>query len=158
MQPTIVSDCEELYRSVRPGEYVIVEERTIISASAFNDRERKPSVDRKWEGRKIEETRKSSSDGIVKIVADDVRKTSSVGIFDEKGKRTSEHAVDVVHRPIVNDPDQADNPAHCQIECHPAIEKDGSFKRLKEAMAALATRHGWVVAPEAPVSYHEATK
>jgi hypothetical protein len=147
MQPLHVYDDELLYRSVRPGEFTVVNGRTVFSASAFNDREKKPSVDKQWYGRTAEATRKSPENGVLKLVAGDTRQTCKVAIFDSKGKAIDEHAVDVMHRPIIDDPTEVDNPAHCQIECNPAIEKDGSFKRLKEALAGLATKHGFVLQP-----------
>src|SRR6202030_4326465 len=115
---------EELYRSVRPGEYKTIGGRVIISASAFNDRDRKPSVDRAWPNRDFKEIRKSPVDGITKVIAREVRNTSTVGAFDGKGRKVRRHTVDVMHRPIVNCPGEPDNPAHCQIECDPVIETD----------------------------------
>ena len=47
----------------------------------------------------------------------------------------------------VNDPVEADNLAHCQIECNPLIESGSRFKKLKAALANLANKHGFVVPP-----------
>jgi len=150
MQPLHVYDYEELFRSVRPNEFSVVDGRVVISASAFKDSQRKPSLDKQWYGRAAEETRKAPDNGVAKIVAAEARKISSVTILDHKGRPTGGHAVDVMHRPIMNQPGEPDNASHCQVECDPAIEKDGSFKRLKEALAGLATRHGWVLPPGQP--------
>jgi hypothetical protein len=148
MNPLHVYDYEELYRSVRPDEYKTVAGKVVISVSAFNDRERKPSVERSWPGREPQDVRNSPTYGVTKLIAAEVRGSSTVAIFDKKGNKTGQHAVDVLHRPIVDCPEEPDNPAHCQIECDPAIESDGSFKRLKEALAGLATRVGFIVGPE----------
>jgi len=151
MNPLHVYDYEELYRSVRPDQYKTISGKIIISASAFNDRERKPSVDRSWPGRDPKDARQSQADGITKLFAREIRSTCNVPIFDKKQRQTDQHAVDVLHRPIINRPDEPDNPAHCQIECDPSIEKDNSFKRLKEALAGLATRVGLIVKPDSMV-------
>jgi hypothetical protein len=148
MTPTHVYDSEELYRSVRSDEYKTINGRVIFSASAFNDRDRKPSVDRSGMRKDPKDARKSPTDGITKLIAREIRGTCKISIFDKKGKVTGQHAVDVLHRPIVDSPGEADNLAHCQIECHPTIENDGSFKRLKEALAVMATRIGFVVEPD----------
>jgi hypothetical protein len=147
MTPKHIYDPEELYRSVRQGEYAIRNGQVAFSASAFNDRERKPSVDTSAIRKDPRDSRKSPSDGIAKLVAGEVRKISAIPIFDQKGRKTGEHSVDVLHRPIVNVEGEPDNPAHCQVECHPTIDNDGRFKRLKEALAALANKCGFVVEP-----------
>src|SRR5450759_3146279 len=115
MNPLQVYNYEALYRSVRPDEYKTIGGRVIISASAFNDRERKPSVDRAWLDRDLKEIRKSPTDGITKLIAGEVRSSSNVAIFDKKGRKTGQYAVDVMHRPIIDCPGEPDNPAHCQI-------------------------------------------
>jgi hypothetical protein len=148
MNPLHVYDYEDLYRSVRPDEYKTIGGKVIISASAFNDRERKPSVDRAWIGRDFKEIRKSPSDGITKLTAGEVRTNSSVEAFDAKGRKIGRHTVDAMHRPIIDCPGEPENPAHCQIECDPRIETDNTFKRLKEALAGLATRVGFIVRPD----------
>jgi hypothetical protein len=94
------------------------------------------------------DARKSSTDGVTKLIAREIRGSCRIAIFDKKGKPTGHHAVDVLHLPIVDFAGEADNLAHCQIECHPTIENDGSFKRLKEALAVMATRVGFIVEPD----------
>ena len=92
MNPLQVYNYEALYRSVRPDEYKTIGGRVIISASAFNDRERKPSVDRAWLDRDLKEIRKSPTDGITKLIAGEVRSSSNVAIFDKKGRKTGQYA------------------------------------------------------------------
>ena len=147
MTPMHVYDSDALYRSVRDGEYTTRNGRVAFSASAFSDRERKPSVDTSSIRKDPKESRKSSADGVAKLVAGDVRKTCKISIFDNKGRPTGQHSVDVLHRPIENDPNEPDNLAHCQIECYPTIDNDNRFKRLKEALAAMASQYGWLVEP-----------
>lgn len=76
----------------------------------------------------------------------EVRESCRVPII-KNGVAVGDYAVDAIHRPIENDPNQADNLAHCQIECNPIIESPSRFKKLKAALAALATRHGFVIPP-----------
>lgn len=148
MEQMHVYDPDNLYRSVREGEYITRDGKVAFSASAFNDRERKPSVDTSSIRTDPRETRKSVDQGVAKLIAGEIRKTCKIPIFDSKGKRTGEHSVDVLHRPIENDPDgEPDNLAHCQIECHPTMDNENRFKRLKEALAAIANQYGWVVEP-----------
>src|SRR6266478_5735074 len=91
MNPLHVYDYEELYRSVRPDEYKTIEGKVNISASAFNDRERKPSVDRAWIDRDFKDIRKSPADGITKLIASEVRANSDVATFDAKGRKIGLH-------------------------------------------------------------------
>jgi hypothetical protein len=147
MTPMHVYDFEDLYRSVRPDEYRIVDGRVVISASAFKDRDRKPSVDKPWLDRAVEETRMAPENGVTKLLAKDVRYTCRVSTLDKKGREIINHAVDVLHRPVVDVEGEPNNLAHCQVECHPTLENDGSFKRLKEALAGLATQNGFVLEP-----------
>lgn len=151
MEPLHVYDPDELYRSVREGEYVTRDGKVAFSASAFSDRERKPSVDTSALRKDPREARRSADQGVAKLIAGEMRTNCKVSIFNNKGKETGAHRVDVLHRPIENDPDgEPDNLAHCQIECDPMIDNDRVFKRLKEALAGMATQYGWVVKPGSP--------
>ncbi|MEH2596873.1 hypothetical protein V1278_003786 [Bradyrhizobium sp. AZCC 1577] len=146
-----IDDSHDLYRSMREGEYTTLNGKVTFSASAFNDRDRKPSVDTSAIRNDPRESRRSPDQGVAKLTAAEVRKTRAIPIRDAKGNVTGEHSVDVIHRPIKDDPDgQPDNPAHCQVECHPTMDNDNRFKRLKEALAAIASKYGWVVAPGTP--------
>lgn len=146
-----IDDSHDLYRSVREGEYTTLNGKVAFSASAFNDRDRKPSVDTAALRGDPRETRRGSEQGVAKLVAGDVRKTSAIPIKNAKGEVIGGHSIDIIHRPIKDDPSgEPDNPAHCQVECHPTMDSDTRFKRLKEALAAIANRYGWVVAPGTP--------
>ena len=147
MTPIHVYDSDELYRSVRVGEYTTRNGKVAFSASAFSDRECKPSVDTSSIRQDPRESRRSTADGVAKLVAGEIRCSCQIPIYDKKGRPTGQHSVDVLHRPIENDPNEPDNLAHCQIECHPTIDNENRFKRLKEALAAMANQYGWVVEP-----------
>lgn len=149
MQPTKVEDSENAYRSIRVNrrEYARVGGVVRFSASAFDDRAKKPSVDRSSMRNKPEDARKSPTDGVTQIGVKEIRSSCKIPIVDEKGKQTGAHAVDVVHRPICKSDTEPENHAHCQVECAPQIESGARFKKLKEALAVLANRHGFVVQP-----------
>jgi hypothetical protein len=148
MDPTIVDDAEDLYRSIRADsdEYSYQDGRLFFSSSAFDDRDMTPSVDRSSIRTSPADARRSPSDGVAKVLTADVRNFCKVPIF-ENGKPIGDHAVDAIHRPIENDPVEPDNLAHCQIECNPLIANGSRFKKLKAALASLANRHGFVVKP-----------
>lgn len=91
------------------------------------------------------DTRKTSSDGVTSLLASQARTSCVIPITDAKGKPTGRnYGVDVIHRPL--DAPQR-NDAHCQIECDPHIANASRFKKLKEALARIATANGFVVAP-----------
>lgn len=145
---THVEDGELLYRAVRTNsdEYRIEDGILRFTATAFNDVECKPSVDRSAMRADPRDTRFSPTDGITSIVARDVRAIAAVSVNSPDGKIT--YRVDVQHRPITeSDINPRDNPAHCQIECDPEIRRT-HYKKLKEALAYLATKRGWTIAPE----------
>jgi hypothetical protein len=137
--PTIVHDTEELYRAIKSKSkaYTQVDGRTVFSSSAFDDRMLTPSVDRSALILNPRYSMKSPSDGIAKLIAREVR-TSCKIVIDPNAKGPSvEYAVDVIHRPILNDPVEPENLAHCQIECNPAISSNSRFKKLKEALLGV---------------------
>lgn len=149
MQPTNVEDTEDAYRSIRVNrrEFTRVEGRIKFSSAAFDDREKKPSVDRSSLRNSAEESRQSPSDGVTRIGVREIRTSCKVPILNDKGKETGTYAVDVIHRPIYESETEPENHAHCQIECAPQIASSARFKKLKEALAVLASKHGFVVQP-----------
>jgi hypothetical protein len=148
MLPTIVDDAEDLYRSIRANanEFSYQDGKLVFSSSAFDDRFMKPSVDRSSFRANPADARITPTDGVAKVLTADVRKSCKIPII-KNGVAVAEHAADAIHRPIENDPSQADNPAHCQVECNPLIASGARFKKLKAALANLANRHGFVVKP-----------
>lgn len=150
MRPTVVDDAEDLYRAIRADsdEYSYQNGKLFFSSSAFDDRHMTPSVDRSALRADPADSRKSESDGIAKISTADVRNSCKVPII-KNGIPSGDHAVDAIHRPIKDDPNERDNLAHCQIECNPMIESGSRFKKLKAALAALANKHGFVILPNA---------
>ncbi len=145
-----VEDLEALYRAIRMdrGEFVLGKDGRIrFSASAFNDRDRTPSVDRSSLRAEPRDTRLTEADGVTAVNTGAVRAIRTIRV--DPARKTDErvYQVDAIHRPLPDDEDPTENGAHCQIECCPSIASDTHFKKLKEALALLANERGFVVLP-----------
>jgi hypothetical protein len=64
------------------------------------------------------------------------------------------YAIDVIPRPVRDDPDREDNPAHAQVEADRDMN-DGTFKRLRRALAMMSSAE---LDPNEPVVYFTRTK
>jgi hypothetical protein len=146
---TRVEDAEELIRRVAANStgYAYETGQLVISASAFNDPHEQPSVDRRTMRTSIGDCKTLSTDGLAKLYAHEVR-----GVLlpqkDPNGNVIGSYRVDAIHRPVEasNAGGLPPNPAHSQIESTPHPTRS-RFKVLKEALARIATKHGWMVAP-----------
>lgn len=142
---TAIEDDEHLYRRV-PDDPKLYKGSTggdlvHLSASAFNDRCKRPSVDRATlRGSDPLRSCLDDSDGVVSLIAAEVRKVK-VDQLDAKQKPVRTHDIDVLHRP------EPHNYAHAQVEPAPSIETNTTFHRLKERLARLAEARGWTVVP-----------
>ena len=146
---TRVEDEELLYRAVRADRDQFTAERGVlrITVNAFGDRVQKPSVDRSAYRPDPRETRFRKEDGVTSIVTREVRAIVNIPARPADPTNDSNYAVDAIHRPIAKSVETPNgNPAHCQIECEPAITSN-HYKKLKEALAFLATKRGWAVEP-----------
>lgn len=113
-----------------------------LGQSAFNDPEKRPSVDRAvLQPAGAQAARRADTDGVVSLVARDIRNIAGVATFNDKGKVVQEHEVDVRHDPLNN------NRAHALVVTAPQIATDGTFKRLKEALCRLAQPRGFDYPP-----------
>ena len=154
MNNNSVRDNEELYRSVRgklsvPGrpqdkEYTIQKGKLIIRPRAFRDANRQPSVDRAELRNSPSDSLLNKMDGIVSLIAHEVRDIGTV-ITEDEGKKVR-HAVNVVYDP------EPDNPAHAKITVTPEFfgtrsKQDRVFELLKIALALRATKRGWTLEP-----------
>ena len=145
-----VKDNEELYQRVRSEskfeEYFIDRGKLIINPAAFNDPYKKPSVDRA----ELKEfnpslSRLDKTQGIVSLITGDVRAIKDVETNTED--REVIHAVDVIYDPIPEE-----NLAHSQIIVNPEYFGTNSkqkkiFRKLRVALAKLATKNGWTLEP-----------
>ena len=143
-----VRDNEELYRSVRgkleDKEYMLTDGKLRILPKAFSDKHRKPSVDRAILRDNPSLSRLKDTDGIISLIAGDVRALGAVETKTEDKEII--HAVDVIyaHTP--------ENPAHSKIAVTPEFfgstnKQKFAFRLLRIALAALATKSGWTLRP-----------
>ena len=143
-----VRDNEELYRSIRgkleEKEYILNEGKLRILPKAFSDKHRKPSVDRAKLRDNPSLSRLNETDGIISLIAGDVRALAAVETkTEDKG---IVHAVDVIYDPT------PENPAHSHIAITPEFfgstnKQKYAFRLLRIALAELATKNGWTLRP-----------
>ena len=144
-----VGDHEVLYRSVAHGLVSVGPRGLQVSTAAFNDPGFKPSVDRADLRADPNECKREPTHGVLGLVAVHVR--SIRGIANTNAEAgidvPANYFVDVIPRPILLDNPKRlpHNPAHAQVETTPAMVSGSRFKKLKEALARMAERHGFVV-------------
>ncbi len=135
-------DADDLFRGLPPGgpHYHIDGSEIVVKETAFNDRDKKPSVDlvRKCpNGQPRAELH--PEEGILILSVGKVRSCSGITITGKDNKSKIIYAFDVWPHP------KYDNPAHCQIESSPEFASSDHFKRLKIALARSAAR--WFCLP-----------
>lgn len=147
LEPMLISDDENIYRSIpnHPDMVTMVEGKPRFSSSAFNDRTQKVSVDQASLREYPEQSKMSETDGIVSLITAEVRAIDSVADADSG----LPYRIDVIERPIIaGNPDGLpENLAHAQVESAPELSNKSRFKKLKEALARLATNRGWLIGP-----------
>lgn len=102
-----------------------------ISAMAFNDVGRRPSVDRAalCAGGPVEtRNRFGHGSGVLSLVAGEIRGFTAI-----HGKTGQVYYVDVEPVPL------SDNPAHTEIFGRPPFDTDRIFDRIKQALTRIAT-------------------
>ena len=145
-----VDNDEDLFRQVPNvgSHFAHVEGRLRLSTSAFNDSAFKPSVDRaRLNGNDPKRTQKKPSDGVVKLIAQEVRSIAGVVKYEVDGREQTKFKIDVIPDPIEPQDGGCGNPAHALIVADPSIGTQGMFKKLKESLARLAEAHGWIIEP-----------
>jgi len=143
---TLVQNTEELIRRVSADS---TRGDGKLTSTAFNDPNRQPSVDRRSLRASLDECKVKSTDGLVRLVADEIRKLQIAQIdAATREPAGTNYQIDVMHRPIDlgNDRGEPPNPAHSQIEATPALNRS-RFDKLKELLARLAEKNGWLVQP-----------
>jgi hypothetical protein len=95
----------------------------------------------------LEAAKLSSTDGLVRLFAHEVRSLKLSQVVNNK-PTDQDHVIDVIHRPVEEGNPQGlpENPAHSQIEAMPALS-GSRFNKLKEMLARCATKHGWISVP-----------
>ncbi|MFN0317421.1 MAG: hypothetical protein ACKVQA_20550 [Burkholderiales bacterium] len=146
-----VGDEEHLFRRVQSSVgdqlcYQVDGGRTVFLHAAFNDPQKRPSVDRAILKYRLDPnlSRRDAEDGIVSLQAAAIRRLGPIAKLNEKGKATEDkYVVDVAADPVLG------NCAHATVAMSPSTVGVGTFKRLKEGLARLATEAGWTVEPNA---------
>ena len=141
-----VRDDEILYRSIRGeegNEYTISKGKPDFNENAFKSRNRKPSVDRAILRDYPALSLLSETDGIVRLIARQVRAIKSVEKPEDK---EGVYAVDVTYAPTMI------NSAHSEIIVIPEFfgsnkKRKHAYKLLRIALALLATKSGWTLKP-----------
>lgn len=143
----MVEDDEQLYRRVIPGHFKTVDGKVRFGSQAFADRSKQPSVDRaKLCDFNPAVTQKSPANGVVCVVASSVRGIDPIPQKVEAAKVVMCSA-DVIEAPLRATLTAAANSAHALIVTIPSIESGSAFKRLLEALSALADKAGWTLPP-----------
>lgn len=150
--PGHVNDDEELYRRIQSDPCLFSRQPNGLprfSASAFNDRNNEPSVDRASIcNNNPSHTQLAVTDGVISLYAGEVRAIEPILQRDEKGKEViNRHKIDVKADPINDHPSLADNPAHAKIYAQPAFANRSVFMKLKERLAKLVSDRPWTIGP-----------
>ena len=151
MSVGIVSDEEKLYRRVPadPTLYRVENDAVRVSTIAFNDRNNAVSVDRALLcNHDPKHTQKSSTDGILVLIAQDVRaidsvRSEGVDVGANRAKKDITYIFDVKHAPIKGDSASPSNIAHAVIIPTPDYANNSAFKKLKERLALLVSNKSW---------------
>lgn len=141
-----VRNDEILYRSVRGKEgkeYTIKNGEPDFKYEAFKATNRKPSVDRAQLRRHPSHSLLSATDGIVRLIAGQVRGIKTV---QKPGGEGAAYAVDVVYAPTM------ENHAHAEIIVKPEYfgphkKQRLAYRLLRIALALLANESGWTLEP-----------
>ncbi len=150
MPNNCITDDEILYRRVpdNKGLLKVQDDGTIkISSQAFYESSYRPSVDRA----KLRENDPRRSlgpyaGGVVSVMAHEVRAIDSLVQYDKNQQPMQVFAVNVEPKPIFDDPNEPDNPAHAEIYIEPECSRR-VFQRLCERLALLANNRAWEIAP-----------
>jgi hypothetical protein len=151
-----VGDDELLYRRVRE-QYISrdAENKPFVSANAFNDKQKKPSVDRAHlTGFDPQRARWEQSDAIVSLLTEEVRAINSIIERTATGTPVAPYLIDVRPDPLKDHPTLPDNPAHAQIQADRDMT-GSAFSRLKEVLAQMISP---VLDPHEPVVYLTRTR
>jgi hypothetical protein len=139
-----VADAEQVYRRVanNPNLFSVTNGILHLSTAAFNDPSKQPSVDRaKLRGHDPTLAKTAPTQGVVGFLAEEARRIGSVTTNDANGNVVVTHQVDIV-------PDRLEeNLSHALVVVEPGFTSKRPFDRLKESLARIAERQGWLVNP-----------
>jgi hypothetical protein len=154
MPEELVNDEELLYRRVPQGRGLYTQTPdggVVFSSQLFSDREKRASVDRaKLCNADPAYTQHDPSDGVVGVVARDVRGITGFIQYDANQRPVQTSRADVLPDPITLDNLEGlpPNPAHALIVTDPFPPSKGVYRRLLESLAILAATRGWEIRPQ----------
>ncbi len=122
-----------------------------FSSQFFADRAKQASVDRaKLCNADPAYTQHDPSDGVVGLVARDVRRITGLIHYDANQQPVQTFRAEVVPDPILPDNPEnlPPNPTHALILTDPFPPSKGVYRRLLESLAIIATGRGWEIAPQ----------
>ena len=135
----MLADEEDVFRRVLRGQgYRVDADGAIrVTATAFADRNRQPSVDRVLVCLSPSFTQQCDGNCVLILRVEAVR-----GVPVENTEKQVRYQADVMARPL------PDNAAHCQIELEPSPYTQGMFRKLTDRLARLATTEcRWAILP-----------
>lgn len=140
----MIPDHELLYRRIpaRTSFFSVHDGKLRLSNAAFSDAMRQPSVDRAallqfFPARAL--TRPDQ--GVVCLIAGEVRAIYDITSDDQTARGAVAHDMDVIAAPSPH------NRAHALIVAVPSLPSERPFLKLRERLARLAERRGWVLEP-----------
>lgn len=116
-----------------------------ITATAFEDRYQKPSVDiASLNGFCPCKSKRGDPNGVIGLFCFDIRLIDDVS-GTSSGNNTIKYYIDVIHNP------ESTNYSHAQIEPKPEYQSKSVFRKTRKSLARLATQvvaqNGWLVKP-----------
>lgn len=151
MSEDVVTNDEILYRRIRDDMdlYETQADGTVLfNSMAFAERSGRPSVDRaKLCKNNPHHTLGDFSGGVTSVVAGDVRSMPKLVQYDKDQSPIQAFNVDVEPMPIINEPNERDNPAHAEIYTNPPCTNRRVLKRFYEQLALLANARQWELKP-----------
>ena len=148
-----VSDEELLYRSVSPQRNQCPIDASTgkrrLSSQAFSDATFQISVDRAaFCGNDPTYTQFSPRDGVVGLIAGEVRAIDGISRNDDRGRLIRAQVVDVVPDPVEAADGVEANQAHALIFATPDFDNRSVFRKLLERLNYLAEARGWIIEPK----------
>lgn len=151
MSEDTINNDEILYRRIRDDMDLYetqADGSVLFNSMAFAERSGRPSVDRAHlckNGPK--DTLGDFSGGVTSIVTGDVRSMPELVQYDKNQSPVQKFTADVEPMPIVNEPNERDNPAHAEIYTIPTCTNKRVLKRFYEQLALLANSRQWALKP-----------
>ena len=143
-----IQDEDKLYRRVPADRnlYHYENGKVFFHSPAFGDRSKEPSLDRaKLRNNDPSLSRQKNSDGIVSVIAKEVRSEPVTVVHG--GKEQTIYNIHVIADPI-HEPLAERNLAHAVIVPSPEYKSNKAFEKVLLRLSILASSAGWTLPPE----------